>query len=135
MTEKFAASPKRHKSRRKKCKHPKRSSSSSYSPSPSFSSESSEAGSIEGTLASRFQVISEEDKFRYSLPTDMDEYANTYFATHVKETDLKRQILMENLVSDNLDQVEKLDDFVRDILKDKCKQKDLDMDVTFEKHK
>ena len=34
---------------------------------------------------------------------------------------------------DNLDQVKKLDDFVRDILKDKCKQKDLDMDSTFEK--
>ena len=68
--------------------------------------------------------MSEEDKFRYSLPTDMDEYANTYFATHVKETDLKRQILMENLMSDNLGQVEKLDDFVRDFLKDKCKQKD-----------
>ena len=135
MTENFAASPKRHKSPRKKCKHPNRSSSSSYSSSPSFSSESSEAGSIEGTLGSQFQVISEKDKFRYSLPTDMDKYANTTFATHVKESDLKRQILMENLVSDNLDQVEKLHDFVRDILKDKCKQKDLDMDVTFEKHK
>ena len=31
---------------------------------------------------------------------------------------------MENLMSDNLGQVEKLDDFVRDFLKDKCKQKD-----------
>ena len=37
---------------------------------------------------------------------------------------------MENPVPDNLDQVKKLDDFV---LKDKRKQKDLDMDVTFEK--
>ena len=40
---------------------------------------------------------------------------------------------MENPVPDNLDPVKKLDDFVRDILKDKRKQKDLDMDVTFEK--
>ena len=34
---------------------------------------------------------------------------------------------------DYLDQVKKLADFVRNILKDKCKQKDLDMDSTFEK--
>ena len=34
---------------------------------------------------------------------------------------------------DYLDQVKKLADFVHDILKDKCKQKDLDMDSTFEK--
>ena len=64
----------------------------------------------------------------------MVEYANTHFETYVKEADLKQQILMENLVLDNLDQVKKLDNFVRDILKDKRKQKDLDMDVIFEKN-
>ena len=63
----------------------------------------------------------------------MAEYANTHFETYVKEADLKQQILMENPAPDNLDQVKKLDDFVRDILKDKRKQKDLDMTVTFEK--
>ena len=51
----------------------------------------------------------------------------------MKEADLKQQILMENPVPDNLDQEKKLDDFVCDILKVKRKQKDLDMDVTFEK--
>ena len=40
---------------------------------------------------------------------------------------------MENPVPDNLDQVKKLNDFVRNILKDKHRQKDLDMDGTFEK--
>ena len=34
---------------------------------------------------------------------------------------------------DNLDQVKKSNDFVRDILKDECKQNQLDMDLTFEK--
>ena len=63
----------------------------------------------------------------------MAEYANTHFETYVKEADLKQQIVMENPVPDNLDQVKKLDDFVRDILKDQRKQKDLDMDVTFRK--
>ena len=52
-----------------------------------------------------------------------------HFETYVKYADLKQQMLMENPVPDNLDQVKKLDDFVRDILKDKRKQKNLDMDV------
>ena len=63
----------------------------------------------------------------------MAECANTHFETYVKEADLKQQILMENPVPDNLDQAKKLDDFVRDILKDKRKQEDLRMDGTFEK--
>ena len=63
----------------------------------------------------------------------MVEYTNTYFETYVKEVDLKQQILMENLVPDYLQQVKKFDNFVRDILKDKRKQKDLNMDGKFEK--
>ena len=54
----------------------------------------------------------------------MVDYANTHFETFVKEVDLKKKILTENPVPDNLDQVKKLDDFVCDILKDKRKQKD-----------
>ena len=30
----------------------------------------------------------EKDKFRYNLPTDIAEYANTHFETYVKEADL-----------------------------------------------
>ena len=89
--------------------------------------------SREGSLGRRFQVISEEDKFRYNLPTDRAKDANAHFETYVKEADLKQQILTENLVPDNLDQVKKLDHFVFDILKDKRKQKDMDMDSTLEK--
>ena len=89
--------------------------------------------SREGSLGRRFQVISEEDKFRYNLPTDRAKDANAHFETYVKETDLKQQILTENLVPDNLDQVKKLDHFVFDILKDKRKQKNMDMDSTLEK--
>ena len=118
-TEKCSPSPKRHKSRRKKRKHRKRSSSSSCSSSPSSSLESLETRSRDESLGSRFQVISDEDKFRYNLPTDMAEYANTHFET------LRQQILTENPVPDNMDQVKKLDDSVRDILKDKRKQKDM----------
>ena len=64
----------------------------------------------------------------------MIEYTNTHFETYVKDADLKQQILMTNVVPDNLDKVKKLEDFVRGILKDKQKQKDLDMDFIFEKY-
>ena len=40
---------------------------------------------------------------------------------------------MENPVPDYLEQVKKLDNFVRDILKDMRKQKDLNIDGKFEK--
>ena len=63
----------------------------------------------------------------------MAEYANTHFETYVKEADLKQNILMENPIPDNLDQIKKLNDFVRDILKDKHRQEDLDVEVTCEK--
>ena len=113
--------------------HHKYSSSSSFSSLPSSSLESSETRSKRGSLGSQFQVISEKDKFRYNLPNDRTKYVNTHFETYVKEADLKQEILTENPVPDNLDQVKKLDDFLHNILKDRCKQKDLDMDSTFEK--
>ena len=51
----------------------------------------------------------------------MAEDFNTQFETYVKEEDLKQQILMKNPMPDNLDQVKKLDNFVRDVLKDKSR--------------
>ena len=66
--------------------------------------ESSETRSIKEILGSQIQVIFEENKFRYSLPTDIAECANTHFEINVKEADLKQRILMENPVPDNLEQ-------------------------------
>lgn len=63
----------------------------------------------------------------------MAKYANTHFKTYVKEADIKQQVLVENPMPDNLEQVKKLNDFVHYILKGKYKQKDLNMDGTFEK--
>ena len=74
-----------------------------------------------------------EDKFRYNLPTDLTEYANKRFETYVNKADVKQEILIENPEPDNLDQVKKLDNFVRDILKDKQKEKDFLIDVIFDK--
>ena len=99
----------------------------SYSSSPSSSSESSKTRSMEGSLGSRFQMISVKHKFRYNLPTDTTDYAMTRFESYVKKADLKQQILMENSVPDNLDQVTKIGRFCSRYVHD------LDMDVTFEK--
>ena len=63
----------------------------------------------------------------------MAEHTNAYFETYVKKVYLKQYFIMDNPVPDNLDYVKKLDYFTRNILKDKRKQKDLDMDETFEK--
>ena len=40
--------------------------------------------------------------------------------------DLIKAVLIKNLVPENINPVKTLDDFVKDILKDKKKQKDLD---------
>ena len=63
----------------------------------------------------------------------MAEHTNAYFETYVKKAYLKQYFIMDNPVPDNLDYVKKLDYFTRNILKDERKQKDLDMDETFEK--
>ena len=60
-------------------------------------------------------------------------YANEHFETFIKDTDLKKAVLLENPVPDNIDPTKKLDYFVRDILKDIRKQRDIDMDNTLEK--
>lgn len=63
----------------------------------------------------------------------MTEYAKTHFEIYVKETDLKQQILIENLVPDNLDQVKILDGFSCDILKDSANKNIWTWDSTFER--
>ena len=51
----------------------------------------------------------------------MANYANKYFEEYVPEDSLKEAILCQNPVPDNLDNVKKLDNFLRDILKEKRK--------------
>ena len=44
----------------------------------------------------------------------------------IKVADLIKAVLIKNLVPENINPVKTLDDFVKDILKDKKEQKDLD---------
>ena len=63
----------------------------------------------------------------------MAQYANVNFDTYIKEADLIKAVLIKNPVPENINPVKTLDDFVKDILKDKKKQKDLDFDNALEK--
>ena len=53
----------------------------------------------------------------------MENYANKYFEEYVPEDSLKEAILCQNPVPDNLDNVKKLDNFLKEILKEKRKTK------------
>ena len=63
----------------------------------------------------------------------MAQYTNVNFDTFVKEADLIKTILIKNPVPENINPVKALDDSVKDIYKDKKKQKDLDFDNVLEK--
>ena len=63
----------------------------------------------------------------------MAQYTNVNFDTFVKEADLIKTILIKNPVPENINLVKALDDSVKDIYKDKKKQKDLDFDNVLEK--
>ena len=63
----------------------------------------------------------------------MANYANKYFEEYVPEDSLKEAILCQNPVPDNLDNVKKLDDFLRDILKEKRKTNKQNIENVLEK--
>ena len=107
--------------------------------SPSSSSNNDSDGSNyrnnEGkeSTDSRFKVVSEEDQYKYSLLSDMAQYANVNFDTYIKEEDLIKAVLIKNPVPESINIVKTLDDFVKDTLKEKKKQKDHDFDNVLEK--
>ena len=59
----------------------------------------------------------------------MANYAKKHFEEYALEDSLKEAILCQNPVSDNLNNVKKLDDFLRDILKEKRKTNEQNTDV------
>ena len=63
----------------------------------------------------------------------MAQYAKVNFDTYIKEADLIKVVLIKNPVPENINLAKTLDDFVKDILKNKKKQRDLDFDNVLEK--
>ena len=62
----------------------------------------------------------------------MTQYVNINFNTYIKEADLIKAAITKNTLPENINLVKTLNDFVKDILKDNKKQKDLVFDNVFE---
>ena len=75
----------------------------------------------------------ENEKFKSKLPKSMVNYENKYFEEYVPEDSLKEAILCQNPVAGNLDNVKKLDDFLTDILKEKRKLNEQNIENVLEK--
>ena len=102
--------------KKKKAKH-----RGHHQPTSSSSSPASDSSNDEESHKDRFKIVSENEKLKWKLPKSMANYANKYFEGYVPEDSLKESILCQNPVPDNLDNVKKLDNFLRDILKEKGK--------------
>ena len=63
----------------------------------------------------------------------MASYANKYFEEFISEGDLKEAILTQSPVPENIDTVKKLDHFLKDLLKEKKKTNEQNLQNIFEK--
>ena len=67
------------------------------------------------------------------ISQNMSKYVNKYFEEQVPEDILKEDILFQNPVPDNHDPVKQSDNFLRDILKEKCKANKHNIENVLEK--
>ena len=92
-----------------------------HQPTPSSSLTASNSSTDEESHNDRFKIITENEKFKWKLPKSMANYTNKYFEDYVPENSLKEDILCQNPVLGKIDNIKKLDDFLRDVLKEKRK--------------
>ena len=83
----------------------------------------------------RFKIVIKDEKFKWKFPKGMASYANKYFEEFIPGGDLKEAILTQSPVPKNMDTVKKLDDFLKDLLKEKRKINEQNLENTFEKLK
>ena len=99
--------PGKSSSRRKHHKNKKRrrhyTSSNSLHSFPS--SRSPSPTSVNTLSGGMFQIITEEEKFHYSILGDMAKYVNENFDCFLSEKDMRENILKENPVPKNIDPV------------------------------
>ena len=124
--EERSPSPKRRSKKSKKRRQYPSSPSTSCSSNGDYGESKDRINEGKGSTDSRFRMVSEEDHYNYSLPPDMVQCANDNFNTCIKEADLIKTVLIENPVTENINPVKTLADFVKDVPKDKERQKDLD---------
>ena len=93
----------------------------------------SSAQGRDGPNANRFRIITEEEGYKWSLPQKMTSYANDNSEKNIPEKDVKETILIKTPRPENLDPVQKLDDYLQELLKQKKRPQDIAVDNTLEK--
>ena len=88
--------------------------------STSRDSSSTDGNDSDDSQHTRFKIVTEDNKFKCKLPK-VANYANKYFEEFIPEGDLKEAILTQSPVPQNMDAVKKLDDFLKDLLKERKK--------------
>ena len=110
---------------KKKSKKPSKKKLRRKSPSSSsLSSESEE----EDQETKRFHIVSNEDQFKWDLPSELASYANTQFEKYILEKSIHDAICEVHPVPNNLNQFKRMDEFSRDLLKEKNKNNSLAID-------
>ena len=85
----------------------------SSSSSHSSSSESEE----EAQEIKKFHNVLNEDQFKWDLPSELASYSKTQFEKYIPEKSLHDAISKVHPVPSNLNEVKKIDEFLKNLLK------------------
>ena len=97
--------------------------------SSSLSSHSSSSeNEKEDQETKRFHVLSNEDQFKSDLSSELASYATTQFEKYIPEKSIHDAICEVHPEPNNLNQVKKMDKFLRDLLKEKNNNNSLAID-------
>ena len=80
----------------------------------------------------RFKIVTEDEKFKGQLPKGIASYAKKYFGEFIPEGHLKKAILTQGPVPENMDTVKKFINFIKDLLKEKKKTNERNLENIFE---
>ena len=131
-TSSFSQSRSPPRRRKKRSKKPAKKKRRRRFPSPSSSSSSSHSSSSESEEedqeTTRFHIVSNEDQFKWDLPSELASYANTQFDKYIPEKSIHDAICEVHPVPNNLNQFKRMDEFSRDLLKEKNKNNSLAID-------
>ena len=81
----------------------------------------------------RFRVSSSEKTYNWSLPKDMNDYVNDLFSHYTPDKDIQESIMQYNPVPNNMVVCTDLDDFLKQIMEEKQKGKELALDKLLRK--
>ena len=114
--------PRRRKKRSKKPSKKKRRRRSPSSSTSSSSSHSSSSESVEEDQeTNRFHIVLNEDQVKWDLPSELASYANTQFEKYIPDKSIHDAICEVHPVPNNMNQVKKMDEFLKDLSKIKIK--------------